>query len=55
MYYSFLYVTKNLVLSELSGPQTPLEEAAAAAGMPEVSRKDEQVAEIQIFEFLRRA
>lgn len=45
----------DLVSSELDGPQTPLEKAAAAAGMPQVSRKDEQVAKVQIFEFIQRA
>jgi len=32
-----------------------LEEAAAAAEMPEVSAKDEQLAEVQILEFIQRA
>lgn len=32
-----------------------LKEAAAAAVMPEVSGKDEQVAEIQILEFIQKA
>lgn len=42
----FSNLTNNLVPSELGGPQTPLEEAAAAAGMPQVSRKDEQLGEV---------
>lgn len=53
--FSITNLTNNLVPSVLGGPQTPLQEAAAAAGMPQVSRKDEQVAEVQIFEFIQRA
>lgn len=53
--FSITNLTMDLVSSELGGPQTPLEKAAAAAGMPQVFRKDEQVAKVQIFEFIQRA
>lgn len=53
--FSITNLTNSLVPSELGGLQTPLDEGAAAAGMPQVSRKDEQVAEVQIFEFIQRA